>query len=151
MNKKTIIVTGGFGTIGFALSKSLLEQGHKVVIVDTKIKKFKFNKHDAFVIKTNLNKENEIKKLISLCVKKFKKIDALVHCAYPRTNDWGVKLDKLKQKSLNKLNKPIEILSATLVKCFVLNIIIEDRIVIKKRYAGYEINFCIWRLTSVVE
>ena len=48
-------------------------------------------------------------------------------------------------------NKPIEILRATLVKFFVLNIIIEDRIVIKKRYAGYEINFCIWRLTSVVE
>ena len=115
MNKKTIIVTGGFGTIGFALSKSLLEQGHKVVIVDTKIKNLKFNKHDALVIKTNLNKENEIKKLISLCVKKFKKIDALVHCAYPRTNDWGVKLDKLKQKSLNEnLNNQ---LGSTIIIC----------------------------------
>ena len=33
MIKKTIIVTGGFGTIGFALSKSLLEQGHKVILI----------------------------------------------------------------------------------------------------------------------
>ena len=37
MNKKTIIVTGGLGTIGLALSKSLLKQGHKVILsVDTK-------------------------------------------------------------------------------------------------------------------
>ena len=105
MIKKTIIVTGGFGTIGFALSKSLLEQGHKVIIVDNKIKKIrnlKFNKFNVFVLKTNLNNENEIKKLISLCTKKFKKVDALVHCAYPKTKDWGVKLEKLKQKSLNE-------------------------------------------------
>ncbi len=105
MNKKTIVVTGGFGTIGFALSKSLLEQGHRVIIVDTKIKKiknFNFNKFNAFVLKANLNKESEIKKLISLCIKKFKKVDALVHCAYPKTKDWGVKLEKLKQKSLNE-------------------------------------------------
>ena len=38
MNKKTIIVTGGLGTIGLALSKSLLQQGHTVIAVDTKIK-----------------------------------------------------------------------------------------------------------------
>jgi len=102
MKKKTILITGGFGTIGLVLSKSLLEQGHKVIIVDTKIKKMKYNKYDAFVIKTNLNKENEIEKLISICAKKFKKIDALVHCAYPKTKDWGAKLEKLKQKSLNE-------------------------------------------------
>ncbi len=105
MNKKTIIVTGGFGTIGFALSKSLLEQGHKVIAVDTKIKKIKnlkLNNLNLFVLKANLNKEKDIKRLISICVKKFKKIDALVHCAYPKTKDWGVKLEKLKQKSLNE-------------------------------------------------
>lgn len=103
MKKKTIIVTGGFGTIGFALSKILLEQGHKVIIADTKITKIKnLNKHDVFVIKTNLNKENQIQKLITYCSKKFSKIDALVHCAYPRTKDWGIKLEKLNQKSLNE-------------------------------------------------
>ena len=64
MNKKTIIVTGGFGTIGFALSKSLLEQGHKVIAVDTKIKKIKnlkLNNLNLFVLKANLNKEKDIK------------------------------------------------------------------------------------------
>ena len=107
MNKKTIIVTGGFGTIGFALSKSLLEQGHKVIAVDTdtkikKIKNLKLNNLNLLVLKANLNKEKDIKRLISICVKKFKKVDALVHCAYPKTKDWGVKLEKLKQKSLNE-------------------------------------------------
>ena len=105
MNKKTIIVTGGFGTVGFALTESLLEKGHKVIAVDTKIKRiknFNFNNSNFFVLRANINKENEIKKLISLCVKKFKKVDALVHCAYPKTKDWGAKLEKLKQKSLNE-------------------------------------------------
>lgn len=105
MIKKTIIVTGGFGTIGLVLSKSLLEQGHKVIIADNKIKtikNLKLNKFNVSVLKINLNNENEIKKLISLCAKKFKKVDALVHCAYPKTKDWGVKLEKLKQKSLNE-------------------------------------------------
>lgn len=105
MNKKTVIVTGGFGTIGFALSKSLLEQGHRVIIIDTKIKKinnFKFNNSNFFLLKANLNKENEIKKAISLGLKKFKKIDAFVHCAYPKTKDWGTKLENLEQKSLNE-------------------------------------------------
>ena len=118
MNKKTIIVTGGFGVIGLALSKSLLEQGHKVIVVDTKIQKIKnlkFNNINLFILKANLNKENNIKKLISLCVKKFKKIDAFVHCAYPKTKDWGVKFEKLKQKSLNEnLNNQ---LGSTIIIC----------------------------------
>ena len=49
-----------------------------------------------------MNKEDGIKKLINLCKKKFKKVDALIHCSYPKTKDWGVKLEKLKQKSLNE-------------------------------------------------
>tara|TARA_B100001057_G_scaffold60930_2_gene54183 strand:+ start:786 stop:1535 length:750 start_codon:yes stop_codon:yes gene_type:complete len=105
MNKKKIIVTGGSGIIGFALTKSLLSHGHKVISVDTNTKKIntlKRNNTDLIVIKANLNKENETKKFMSFCIKKFKIIDALVHCAYPRTKDWGTKLEKLKQKSLNE-------------------------------------------------
>ncbi len=102
MIKKTIIVTGGFGTIGSVLSNSLLKQGHKVIAVDTKLKKLKFINSNFIPLKANLNKENEIKKLISICIKRFKKVDALVHCAYPKTKDWGTSFEKLKQKSLEK-------------------------------------------------
>ena len=102
MNKKTIIVTGGLGTIGLALSKSLLKQGHIVIAVDTKKNKITNHNDNFFIFKIDLNKENGIKKLITLCEKKFKKVDALIHCSYPKTKDWGVKLEKLKQKSLNE-------------------------------------------------
>lgn len=103
--KKNIIITGGTGTIGSALSRSLIKQGHKVIIVDTKIKKineFKNDKIKPEIIRADINKENDIKKFIQLCSKKFKRIDALVHCAYPKTKDWGTKFEKLKQKSLNE-------------------------------------------------
>ncbi len=104
MKKKNIIITGGFGTIGIALSKSLLRQGHNVIIIDTKVKKKNnlINKKNLFVIKKNINKENEIKKFVFQIAKKFSKIDALVHCSYPKTKDWGLKLEKLNQKSLNE-------------------------------------------------
>ncbi len=102
MNKKTIIVTGGLGTIGLSLTNSLLKQGHIVIAVDTKKIRIRDNSANLFIFKMNLNKEDGIKKLINLCEKKFKKVDALIHCSYPKTKDWGVKLDKLKQKSLNE-------------------------------------------------
>ena len=72
MNKKTIIVTGGFGVIGLALSKNLLNQGHNVVLADNKTnqaKLFKDKRSNLLVIKTNLNKENEIRKTIRLSLK----------------------------------------------------------------------------------
>ena len=125
MKKQIIIVTGGFGAIGFPLSQSLLKEGHKVIIVDTKIKKkdkSKLKSFNYFAMKINLNKENEIKKLISRCVKKFKKIDALIHCSYPKTKDWGTKLENLKQKSLNEnLNNQLGstiIISKNITKLF---------------------------------
>lgn len=125
MKKQTIIVTGGFGAIGFPLCQSLLKEGHKVIIVDTKIKKLdksKLKNFSYFVLKININKEKEIKKLISRCVKKFKKIDALIHCSYPKTKDWGAKLENLKQKSLNEnLNNQLGstiIISKNITKLF---------------------------------
>ena len=60
MNKKTIMVTGGFGVIGLALSKNLLNQGHNVVLADNKTnqaKLFKDKRSNLLVIKTNLNKD----------------------------------------------------------------------------------------------
>ena len=79
-----------------------MQQGHTVIAVDTKKNKIRNHDDNFFVYKIDLNKEDGIKKLINLCKKKFKKVDALIHCSYPKTKDWGVKLDKLKQKSLNE-------------------------------------------------
>ena len=43
--KKNIIITGGYGTIGLALSRRLIKQGYNVIIIDTKISKInKFKK-----------------------------------------------------------------------------------------------------------
>ncbi len=126
MNKKTIIVTGGSGTIGLALSKSLLKQGHKVITVDTKIYKIRNNNSNLFMIKANLNKENKIKKFISLCANKFKRIDALVHCAYPKTKDWGTRLEKLKQKSLNE-NLNNQLGSTIIISKIIINYFLKQK------------------------
>ena len=105
MSKKVILVTGGFGRVGYSLCKNLLAQDFKVILVDKTIKnidKSRFRESDYYILKADINKEREIKRIISFGLKKFKKIDALVHCAYPKTKDWGTKLENLKQKSLNE-------------------------------------------------
>lgn len=87
------------------MSRRLIKQGYNVIIIDTKISKinkFKNSKIKPEIIRADINKENDIKKFILLCSKKFKSIDALVHCAYPKTKDWGTKFESLKQESLNK-------------------------------------------------
>ena len=123
MNKKIIAVTGGSGTIGFALTKSLLRDGHKVISVDTnvgKLKKLKHHNTSLYVVKANLVKENEIRKFISSSIRKFHKIDALVHCAYPKTKDWGTKFEKIKQKSLNQ-NLVSQLGSSIMISKIIIN------------------------------
>ena len=129
MNKKIIAVTGGSGTIGFALTKSLLRDGHKVISVNLNVGKLKKLKHPSrslYVVKANLVKENEIRKFISSSIRKFHKIDALVHCAYPKTKDWGTKFEKIKQKSLNQ-NLVSQLGSSIMISKIIINYFLKQK------------------------
>ena len=49
-----------------------------------------------------MTKEKNLKILLEFSIKKLRTLDAFIHCSYPKTNDWGNSLKKLKQTSLNK-------------------------------------------------
>lgn len=94
MSKKkldgAVLITGGCGRIGSALTEKLLLSGYKVLIGD-------INKNNLIKLRKNLNSPNleiftgdltskkYIDNFISFGLKKFKKIDSLIHCSYPKS------------------------------------------------------------------
>jgi len=102
---KIYLITGANGRIGYALSKHLIKFGCKLILIDVNTKKIsKLNHHKIHLIKKiDITNEKKIKDLINIANKKFKKINGIVHCAYPVTKDWGQSFENVYSKSL-KIN-----------------------------------------------
>ncbi len=90
LDKKEVLVLGGFGLIGFETVYGLLELGANVLILDKLFNKKKFNllkkifKDKISYIKFDLSKES---------LKNFKKIlnkqSIYINCSYPKSSDWN--------------------------------------------------------------
>ena len=85
--QKTIIVTGSTSGIGLSIIEKFYEENFNCIIVG-KVKslvikklKNKFDTERTLILNLDLTKINNVKKLITLATKKFKKIDVLVNCA----------------------------------------------------------------------
>lgn len=109
LSGKVAFITGGVGLLGTETTKALAEAKAKVVILDVDESHglqfaqqlrdegwdVEFERFDV----TNL--ENTDRNIDELC-KKYGKIDIWVNAAYPRTEDWGEKVENLNIKSWQK-------------------------------------------------
>lgn len=106
---KVAFITGGVGLIGSEISKALSDSGAKVVILDIDQKKAESLQQklssegkdveiEIFDV-TNLTKIDEA---IDNLQKKYGNIDVWINAAYPRTPDWGNKLEDVTLKSWQK-------------------------------------------------
>ncbi len=78
---KIAIVTGGSRGIGFAIAKTLSENGATVVITSKdseKIKKAESQISNAFGITCNIKKKMEVQNVVNQTIEKFGKLDILV-------------------------------------------------------------------------
>jgi len=127
LDQEVVLITGGCGRIGSALAEQLLLKGYRVLIGDinknnlTKLNK-KLNSSNLEIFVGDLTLKKNIDKFISFGLKKFKKIDTLIHCPYPKSKKWGVSFEKIKESSLkedlyNQLGATI-ILCQTIIKYF---------------------------------
>ena len=98
LKNKVIIVTGSNGRIGSQVVKDLI--GKKAIVISCDVKKPKTK--SAIFFKVDVTNQIDTKKFLNTIKKKFNKIDALIHCAYPKTKDWGMPLENLKYSSLSK-------------------------------------------------
>ncbi len=109
LTEKVAFVTGGVGLIGTEVTKSLADAGAKVVILDIDKKKLEkltknLNKksQDVEYEIFDITKLDQIDKDIDNLQKKYKKVDIWVNMAYPRTADWGNKIEDLSLESWEK-------------------------------------------------
>ena len=103
---KIAIVTGGSRGIGFAIAKTLSENGAIVVITSKdsdKIKKAESKISNSFGITCNIKKMTEVQNVVNQTIEKFGKLDILVNNAgiFPKIkqlheideNEWNEVLD----------------------------------------------------------
>ena len=105
LKNNVVAITGGAGLIGTTFTKAIIENGGKVVIGDISSDRGKdledqFGVENLFFIKLNTSDTNSIDKFLTLGKKHFGKIDSAIHCAYPRSEQWGTKFEELKVDGL---------------------------------------------------
>jgi len=116
---KVVAISGASGRIGLSLSKNLLKKGCYLFLGDINIQNIKTLKgkypEKVNYAKSNLTKSNEIQKFIAAGVKKYKKIDSFVLCAYPKSKKWGSSFEELKENNLK--NDLFNQLGSTIIFC----------------------------------
>lgn len=98
LKDKIIVVTGGSGLIGRSIVSRLCEDGAKCINADL-INDQLYNEIPKNCDVTNSESVDE---LINSIIKEYGRIDGWVNNAYPRTKDWGIKFEDIKNDSWNK-------------------------------------------------
>ena len=111
LKDKVIVITGGAGLIGKEFVKSIIENNGIAIIAD-------INEQIGLDVKENLSKElntknidfiqlditskESLNKCINYLDKKYKKIDALVNNAYPKSKNYGKKFFEIEMEDFSE-------------------------------------------------
>lgn len=98
---KVALVTGGAGLLGREIAKALYDFGAKVYIGDIDEKKAKEISGDTGIgyVHLDISSEDSIGKAMETVIRDNGGLDIMVNSAYPRTKDWGNKIEKVSLES----------------------------------------------------
>lgn len=100
LKHKKIIILGGNGLIGSAISDLCFKDGAKIIIIDKKKSK-KFIKIKQIV--ADISSRTKIESISNQIKKKHFIPDIFINCSYPKTNDWKkTNFKKVKYKYLKE-------------------------------------------------
>lgn len=104
MKNKVIIIAGGTGLIGKALTKGFVKEGATVIVASRNQENGrKFAKEiNVLFHPLNISDEDSVSKLITFAHKKFGNIDIFINCSWPKTDDWMTNVEKVSFKSVLK-------------------------------------------------
>lgn len=91
LNGKVIIITGGNGLIGKSLVNKIISENAICINADLHNQ----TTDDLSNVICDVTNDKSIDNTINLVLDKYGKIDGLVNNAYPRTEDWGEKFEKI--------------------------------------------------------
>jgi NAD(P)-dependent dehydrogenase (short-subunit alcohol dehydrogenase family) len=99
---KVVMITGGAGLIGREIAKGFRDFDATVYIADKSSENVEqlSNQSGIRFISLDISDEKSIKMAVDAIVQDKGRVDVLVNCAYPRTSDWGVKLEQIPAQSL---------------------------------------------------
>ena len=97
---KIYIIIGSEGLIGKTFRKHILNNGGKICSVDI-LKKSKNVSNNELYIKANITNSINIKKILNKTKKRFKKIDCIINCSYPKKNQ-SKNIKSINYKNLSK-------------------------------------------------
>jgi len=105
LKDNVVAITGGAGLIGTSFVRTIIKNGGKVIIGDISTDKGKelqdkFGVDKALFVGVNTSDTSSINKFLELGKSHFGKIDSAIHCAYPRSEQWGVRFEELKADGL---------------------------------------------------
>ena len=94
---KVAVVTGGLGLIGKEIAIALNEFEAKVFIADLSKNgpSITKGKNNIEFIHFDITSETIMSKALNTIIKRYGKIDIFINSAYPKTKDWGEKLEKI--------------------------------------------------------
>ncbi len=84
LSNKIVVVTGASRGVGRAISKALINEGSKLVLISRNIEEFKddfLGVDNVLLINADLTNESDLDKAIELTLKRFGKIDILINNA----------------------------------------------------------------------
>lgn len=100
-----VAITGGAGLIGASFAKAIVENGGKVIIGDIvgnrgEVLQDELGADNALFVELNTSDTESIDKFLETGKNYFGKIDSAIHCAYPRSEQWGTRFEELKAEGL---------------------------------------------------
>ena len=107
LSNKVVLITGAAGLLGSAIARMVVDNGGSVIIGDILVNKGKeleneLGSNKALFINIDTLNIDSINNAISDGVNYFGKIDAAIHCAYPKSKQWGTKFENLKAEYLSE-------------------------------------------------
>jgi len=105
LKNNIVAITGGAGLIGRSFSKAIVENGGKVIVGDVSVEAGNDIQNELGVenvkfIEVDATNTKSIDNFLKYGTDYFGKIDSAIHCAYPRSDQWGTKFEKIKAEGL---------------------------------------------------
>jgi NAD(P)-dependent dehydrogenase (short-subunit alcohol dehydrogenase family) len=100
LENKILVVTGSNGLLGRRIVKACKAQGATVIGVDLTFDQS--DDQEVFQLKMDITSQDSVRGAIVTIIKKYGRIDGWINNAYPRTKDWGLKIEDIPFDSWRK-------------------------------------------------
>ena len=139
LDDKIIVVTGGAGLIGSKVVRGLSEAGAIIIIIDTDEEngknleaRYRADNLNVTFKNIDITDEASFDQFLGDFVNEYKRLDALVNIAYPRSSDWG-------KENISKYDSFIDNLNRHLGGYYLTTIKVAE--LMKKQGFGSIVNF----------